>query len=104
LTVTASELSTDDVSGSKQVDLRDDHVRSSESESPASGAASEQQLPDNKESSSSQNLDNYSNIGLLRDTSPSYAPASQQDSHNMPSFSVSDYFYFYHRNIWCSSA
>jgi len=87
------------------VDLRDDHVRSSESESPASGAAPEQQLPDNKESSSSQNLDNYGNIGLVRDTSPSYAPASQQqDSHNMPGFSVSDYFSSYHQNIWCSSA
>ncbi|KAK2406515.1 GBF-interacting protein [Trifolium repens] len=93
LTVPASELSSDDVSGKKQVDLRDDQIRSSESESPASGAASEQQLPDNKESSSSQNLDNYANIGLVpvRDTSPSYAPASQQqDSHDMPGFSAYD--------------
>ncbi|CAJ2663501.1 unnamed protein product [Trifolium pratense] len=89
LTVPASELSSDDVSGSKQVDLRDDQIRSPESESPASGAASEQQLPDNKESSSSHNLDSYANIGLVRDTSPSYAPASQQqDSHDMPGFSV----------------
>jgi hypothetical protein len=106
LTVPASELSSDDVSGKKQVDLRDDQIRSSESESPASGAASEQQLPDNKESSSSQNLDNYANIGLVpvRDTSPSYAPASQQqDSHDMPGFSVSDYLCFYHQNIWYSS-
>jgi hypothetical protein len=104
LTVPASELSSVDVSGSKQVDLRDDQIRSSESDSPASGAASEQQLPDNEESSSSQNLDNYANMGLVRDTSPSYAPASQQqDSHDMPGFSVSEYFCFYHQNIWRSS-
>ncbi|KAI5443969.1 hypothetical protein KIW84_012556 [Lathyrus oleraceus] len=41
LTAPASESSTDNVSGSKQVNLSDDHVRSSESESPASGVASE---------------------------------------------------------------
>lgn len=96
LTAPASESSTDNVSGSKQVSLSDDHVRSSESESPASGVASEQQLPDNKESSSSQNLDNYANVGLVRDTSPSYAPAQsqQQDSHDMPGFSVSEYCFY----------
>ncbi|KAI5392617.1 hypothetical protein KIW84_077135 [Lathyrus oleraceus] len=67
LTAPASESSTDNVSGSKQ-------------------------LPDNKESSSSQNLDNYANVGLIRDTSPSYAPAQsqQQDSHDMPGFSAYD--------------
>ncbi|XP_027334815.1 uncharacterized protein LOC113849251 isoform X2 [Abrus precatorius] len=92
LTVPAPELSTDDVSGSKQVDLRDDHIRSSGSDSPASGAASEQQLPDNKDSSSAQNLDNYANIGLVRDSSPSYAPSEsqQQDSHDMPGFAAYD--------------
>ncbi|CAI8607934.1 unnamed protein product [Vicia faba] len=92
LTTPASESSADDVSGSNQVNLRDDHGKNSESESPASGVASEQQLPDNKESSSSQNLDNYANAGLVRDTSPSYAPSQsqQQDSHDMPGFSAYD--------------
>lgn len=75
------------------MDLRDDHIRSSESDSPASGAASEQQLPD-KDSSTPQNLDNYANIRLVHDSSPSYAPSEsqQQDSHDMPGFSVSDSF------------
>ncbi|TKY64289.1 dentin sialophosphoprotein isoform X1 [Spatholobus suberectus] len=92
LTVPAPELSTDDVSGSKQVDLQDDHIRSSGSDSPASGAASEQQLPDIKDSSNTQNLDNYANIGLVRDSSPSYAPSEsqQQDSHDMPGFAAYD--------------
>lgn len=92
LTVPAPELSTDDVSGSKQVDLRDDHIRSSESDSPASVTASEQQLPDNKDSSNTQNLDNYANIGLVRESSPSYAPSEpqQQDSHDMPGFAAYD--------------
>ncbi|KAK7389654.1 hypothetical protein VNO78_24877 [Psophocarpus tetragonolobus] len=92
LTVPAPELPTDDVSGSKQVDLRDDHIRSSGSDSPASGAASEQPLPDNKDSSNTQNLDNYANIRLVRDSSPSYAPSEpqQQDSHDMPGFAAYD--------------
>lgn len=94
MTVPAPELSTEDVSGSKQVDLQDDNIRTSGTDSPASGAASEQQLPDNKESPSPQNLDNYANIGLVRDTSPSYAPSEsqQQETHDMPGFSVSDSF------------
>lgn len=74
------------------MDLRDEHIRSSRSDSPVSGAASEQQLPDNKDSSNTQNLDNYANIGLVRDSSPSYAPSEQQqqDSHDMPGFAVSE--------------
>ncbi|XP_061364003.1 uncharacterized protein LOC133307510 isoform X2 [Gastrolobium bilobum] len=92
LTVSAPELSTDDVPGSKQIDLRDDNIRSTGSNSPASGATSEQQLPDNKDSSSPQNLDSYASIGLVRDRSPSYAPSEsqQQDSHDMPGFSAYD--------------
>ncbi|KAK8465028.1 hypothetical protein PHAVU_010G132600 [Phaseolus vulgaris] len=90
LAVPAPELSTDDVSGSKQVDLLDEHIRSSGSDSPVSGAPSEQQLPDNKDSSNTQNLDNYANIGLVRDSSPSYAPSEpqQQESHDMPGFAA----------------
>lgn len=77
------------------MDLRDDHIRSTESDSPASGSASEQQLPDNKESSSPENLENYANIRLVSDASPPYAPsvAQQQDSRDMPGFSVSDHFF-----------
>ncbi|XP_047155412.1 uncharacterized protein LOC124826598 [Vigna umbellata] len=90
LTVPAQELSTDDVSASKQVELLEEHIRSSGSDSPVSGAASEQHLPDNKDSSSTQ--DNYANIGLVRDSSPSYAPSEpqQQDSHDMPGFAAYD--------------
>ncbi|XP_019456116.1 PREDICTED: uncharacterized protein LOC109356931 isoform X4 [Lupinus angustifolius] len=92
LTVPAPELSTDEVSGSKQVDLQDDHVRSTGSVSPASGAAAEQQLPDNEVSSSPHNHDNYAKTGLVRDNVPSYAPSEshQQDSHDMPCFSAYD--------------
>ncbi|KAF1898472.1 hypothetical protein Lal_00042167 [Lupinus albus] len=88
LTVPAPELSTDDVSGSKQLDLQDDHVRSTGSVTPASDAAAEQQLPGNKVSSSPHN---YANTGLVRDNVPSYAPEShQQGSHDMPGFSAYD--------------
>ncbi|KAE9584722.1 hypothetical protein Lal_00033355 [Lupinus albus] len=92
LTEPPQELSTDDVSGSKQVDLQEDHVRSTESVSPASDATVEQQLPDKKVSSTPQNLENYANIGLVRDNVPSYAPSEshQQDSHDMPGFSAYD--------------
>lgn len=95
MSVPAPELPNEDVSGSKQGDLQDDHSRNNGSESPASGGAAEQQLPDNKESSRPQNLDNYANIGLVQDTSLSYAHSEsqqQQDSHDMPGFSVSVFF------------
>lgn len=100
MTVPAQELSTDDVSGSKQVELLEEQIRSSGSDSPVSGAASEQHLPDNKDSSSTQ--DNYANIGLVRDSSPSYAPSEpqQQDSHDMPGFAVCVSFQFYHRSLF----
>lgn len=82
------------------MDLLDEHIRSSGSDSPVSGAPSEQQLPDNKDSSNTQNLDNYANIGLVRDSSPSYAPSEpqQQESHDMPGFAVCDSFQFYHHS------
>ncbi|KAI4355495.1 hypothetical protein L6164_004261 [Bauhinia variegata] len=93
LSVAVPESSSDDVSASKQVGLLDDHIGNTGSDSPASVSASEQQLPDNKESSSPQNLDNYADIGLVRDSSPTYAPSEpqqQQDSHDMPGFSAYD--------------
>ncbi|CAL0326096.1 unnamed protein product [Lupinus luteus] len=92
LAVPPPELSTDDVSGSKQVDLQEDHVRRTESVSPASDATAEQLLPDKKVSSTPQNLENYDNIGLVRDNVPSYSPSesNQQDSHDMPGFSAYD--------------
>ncbi|KAF1870091.1 hypothetical protein Lal_00017671 [Lupinus albus] len=91
-TAPAPELSSDDVSGSKQAALQDDNVRSTGSVSPASVAPAEQQLPANEDSSSPRNLDNYANIGLVRDNIPSYAPpeSHQQDSRDMPGFSAYD--------------
>ena len=82
-----------DASSSKQVDLIDDKIRNSGSDSPTSGAASENQLPDKKESSSPQNLDDYADIGLVQDNSPSYdrSDSQQQDHPELPSFSVSNF-------------
>lgn len=90
LSVSAPESSCDDASGSKQVDLLEDQVRNSGSDSPPSAAASDHQLPD-KESSSPQNFDNYEDIGLVRDNSPSYTPSESQhqDPPELSGFSVS---------------
>lgn len=90
LSVSAPESSCDDASGSKKVDLHEEQVRNSGSDSPLSDAASDHQLPD-KESSSPQNFDNYGDIGLVRDNSPSYAPSEpqQQDPPELSGFSVS---------------
>ena len=74
------------------MDVVDGHVRNSGSNSPASGSAFEHQLADNKESSSPQNLDDYADIGLVQDNSPSYTLSEsqhQQDPPELPSFSVS---------------
>lgn len=89
----APKTSGNDVSGSKPVDILDDQVRSSGSNSPASGETSEHQLPDDiKETSSPQNLDNYADIGLVQESDPSYALSeSQQQQHSseLANFSVS---------------
>ncbi|PON47065.1 GBF-interacting protein [Parasponia andersonii] len=93
--LSAPESTTDDASSSKQVDLTDDKIRNSGSDSPTSGAASENLLPDKKESTSPQNLDDYADIGLVQDNSPSYDPSDsqQQDHPELPSFSAYDHGY-----------
>ncbi|KAF7843575.1 GBF-interacting protein 1-like isoform X1 [Senna tora] len=87
-------VSNDDASGSTKVELQqDDHTRSNGSDSPPSGTAAEQRLPDNKESSRPQNLNNYADIGLVQDNSISYVSSEAQqpqDSHDMPGFSAYD--------------
>ncbi len=87
------KTSVNDISGSKLVDVLDDQVRNSRSHSPASGEAYEHQLPDDiKDSSSPQSLDNYADIGLVRDDDPSYALSESQqlqDSSELASFPVS---------------
>lgn len=85
----APEISTDDASGSRQVDLLDDQVQSSESNSPDSGTATELPSADKREPSSPQTLDTYAEIGLVRDRSPKYAPSQNQDPTELPGFSVS---------------
>jgi hypothetical protein len=70
--------------------LLDDQARNYGSDSPAASLESEHPLPVN--SSSPPNLDNYADIGLVRNSSPSYAPSEsqqQQDHPELPSFSVS---------------
>ncbi|XP_022948928.1 uncharacterized protein LOC111452434 isoform X2 [Cucurbita moschata] len=89
--ISAPEISTDDASGSRQVNLLDDQVRSSESNSPDSGTATELQSADKRESSSSQALNTYAEIGIVRERSPKYVPTSQhQDPSELPGFSAYD--------------
>jgi hypothetical protein len=95
LSVSAPESSGDDACSSKPAELRDAQVRNSGSDSPASVVASENQLPDKKESSRPRNLDNYADIGLVRENSPPYAPSEShqhQDPPELPGFSVSSFF------------
>ncbi|KAG9457713.1 hypothetical protein H6P81_002221 [Aristolochia fimbriata] len=76
--------STEDATARNEIDILDDQIRSSGSQSPSEGPDNSQ--PDRKESSSSQSLDNY---GLVRSESPPYGSAdSQQDNDpsKMPSF------------------
>ncbi|KAK9923712.1 hypothetical protein M0R45_032114 [Rubus argutus] len=78
LSSSAPELRSDEASGTKSVDLLDDHVRNSGSDFPAPSAVLEHQLPEKKETSSPQSVDNYADIGLVRDNSPSFAPSDSQ--------------------------
>ena len=97
LSASTPESSGDETYASKHVDLLDDQVRNSGSDSPASGTVSEHQLADKKGPSSPQNLDTYADIGLVHTNSPSYNPSEsqqEQDPPELPSFSVSLHFAF----------
>lgn len=90
--MSAPEASSNDASGNKPTELLNCQVRNTGSDSPASAVPVEHQLLDKKESSSPQNLDNFADIGLVRENSPSYAPSesqSHQDPPEIPGFSVS---------------
>ncbi|XVE88651.1 hypothetical protein DITRI_Ditri19aG0086500 [Diplodiscus trichospermus] len=90
LTVSAPDTFSDAAAGGKPIDILDDQPRNSGSDSPPSGTASEHQLPDKKDTSSTQNLDSYADIGMVPDNSPSYAPSDsqrQQDPPEIPGFS-----------------
>lgn len=87
-----SEPSTDEPVGSKQLDLADDRVQNPGLTSPGSGVILDQKLADNRESSSPEDLGNYTDVGLVQDNRASYSPPEsqqQQDASNLSSFSVS---------------
>lgn len=92
-TASGPESSGDEPVGSKQLEIMDETVRSSDSNSPSSGAQSDRQLTEKIESSSPQNLNEYADVGLVRGNNTSYAPESvhQQDTSELPSFSVRCY-------------
>ncbi|XP_071710481.1 uncharacterized protein [Rutidosis leptorrhynchoides] len=87
LSVSSPDSSSDEPSVSKQVESVDERVQSSGSISQESGTSSEQQSTDRLESSSPQNIENYTNIGLVRHSSPSQ---QQQGPSELPSFSAYD--------------
>ncbi|KAL8098858.1 uncharacterized protein LOC141683832 isoform X2 [Apium graveolens] len=92
ISVATPESSGDESSGSKQDGLIDQHVRNSDTSSPASAAVSEQQLTGRKESSGPHDLDN-ADVGLVRDNSQSYTPSESQqnqDPPQLPTFSAYD--------------
>ncbi|XP_052182390.1 GBF-interacting protein 1-like isoform X3 [Diospyros lotus] len=93
LSVSTTDSSGEETSVNKHVALSDDQLQNSGSDSPASGAVSENQLPEKKESSSLQNLDRYAKMGLVHDNGSSYSALvsqEQQDAPELPSFSAYD--------------
>ncbi|KAL2493299.1 Kinase-related protein of unknown function (DUF1296) [Abeliophyllum distichum] len=89
VSASALESSTEEPAVGKQLELMDDHVHRSGSNSPASGTVSDHQSSEKRESSSPENLDNYADVGLVRNNSPSYSPEllQTQDTSELPSFS-----------------
>ncbi|CAN7001514.1 uncharacterized protein LOC103870075 isoform X3 [Brassica rapa] len=69
--------------GDKPIDILDDHVRVSESDSRVS-VASEHQLPEEKEAHRSDNLDEYSEIQLLNRNGPHYTPLEFEEQQDPP--------------------
>lgn len=91
-TASGPESSGDEPAGSKQLEIMDESVRSSDSNSPSSGAQSDRQLTEKIDSSSPQNLNEYADVGLVRGNNTTYTPESvhQQDTSELPSFSGYD--------------
>ncbi|XP_023641600.1 uncharacterized protein LOC17890679 isoform X2 [Capsella rubella] len=92
LPVSCPEASTDgpDV---QPINILDDHVRISASESPVS-PVSEPQLPEQKEINRSDNLDEYSGVQSLNRNGPPYTPLQfeqQQDPPELQKFSAYDH-------------
>lgn len=87
---TSAPESHSDEASTKPIDLLDDQVRNSGSDFSAPSAVPEH-LPEKRETSSPQSLDNYADIGLVRDNSPSFAPSDSQnqDPPEMQGFTVS---------------
>ncbi|KAK8618699.1 hypothetical protein V6N13_132682 [Hibiscus sabdariffa] len=93
LPVSSPDTSSDDTAAGKPINILDDQLGNSGSDSPPSGTASEHQLPDKKDAPSPQNLDSYADIGMVQDNSQSYAPSEpqqQQDPPELPGFSAYD--------------
>ncbi|XWS16186.1 hypothetical protein CRYUN_Cryun34aG0063400 [Craigia yunnanensis] len=89
LSVSSTDTSSDAAAGDKPIDILDDQLINSGSDSPPSDTASEHQLHGKKDTSSPQNLDSYTDIGIVQDNSPSYAPSEsqqQQEPPELPSF------------------
>ncbi|CAI0385053.1 unnamed protein product [Linum tenue] len=82
LTASVAESTGDAASGTKHDEVSAEKLRHSGSVSPASGGASEPQLPD--KSPSPPNLDNYADISLVQETSPSYDHAESHHQHQDP--------------------
>lgn len=80
--------------------MMDDSVRSSGSDSPGSGDLSDQ--TEKKEPISPQNLNDYADVVLVQGNSPSYTTdLQQQDTSELPSFSVSEFILFGRSSIAC---
>ncbi|GMI93668.1 hypothetical protein like AT3G13990 [Hibiscus trionum] len=93
LPVSPPDTSSDDDTAGKHINILDDQLRDSGSDSPPSGTASEHQLPDKKDAPSPQNVGSYADIGMVQDNSQSYAPSAsqqQQDPPELPGFSAYD--------------
>ncbi|CAH8292972.1 unnamed protein product [Eruca vesicaria subsp. sativa] len=79
----SSPVSSPESPGDKPIDILDDQVRVSESDSRVS-VASEQQLPEEKEAHRSDNLDEYSEIQLLNRDGPHYTPLEFEQHKDSP--------------------
>ncbi|MQM13736.1 hypothetical protein Taro_046664 [Colocasia esculenta] len=80
----------EDLSLGDQGDLADGQDRTSQSGSPGSAAQSEQLHPENNDSSSPHDTENFADIGLVQSHIPSYDPSDQQQMQNpasLPTFS-----------------
>ncbi|XP_051135336.1 uncharacterized protein LOC127254322 [Andrographis paniculata] len=91
VSVSVPEFSGNEPAGGNLLEMAEDPVRISGSDSPSSGAEHENKPIEKNQSLSQQNSDNYADVGLVQENTQSYKPESLQHQNHSAIPTLTDY-------------